>query len=205
LRCGKDVEPTLASIKKTKEGCKYCAGIFVDPVEARKLMISFGYEPVEEYKGTDKPWKSIHITCGTKVKPTYGTIKRGGGGCRNCADWGFTLNKPSYVYLISHAGFNAHKVGIANVAKQRKSDRLHKFMNHGWEVIQKWDFDNGAIVMKIEAEAFRVIRKDLGIPPFLKKGTMKYEGETETMDANLIDLKTLKRIVTKAIKKASVN
>jgi hypothetical protein len=74
-------------------------------------------------------------------------------------------------------------------------------MNHGWEVIQKWDFDNGAIVMKIEAEAFRVIRKDLGIPPFLKKGTMKYEGETETMDAKLIDLKTLKRIITKAIKK----
>ncbi len=201
LRCGKDVEPTLASVKRTKEGCKYCAGIFVDPVEAGKLMISFGYEPVEEYKGTDKPWKSIHITCGTKVKPSYGTIRRGGGGCRNCADWGFTLNKPSYVYLISHAGFNAHKVGIANVAKQRKSDRLHKFMNHGWEVIQKWDFDNGAIVMKIEAEVFRVIRKDLGIPPFLKKGTMKYEGETETMDAKLIDLKTLKRIVTKAIKK----
>jgi recombinational DNA repair protein (RecF pathway) len=199
MRCGKLVYPTMGNIRRTKEGCKYCAGVFVHPDDAKKLMISFGYEPVEPYKGTDTPWNSIHINCGSRVKPTYGTIKRGGGGCPNCADWGFAFDKPSYVYVVTNSSLNAHKVGIANVAKQKKSDRLHRLNNHGWEVVQRWDFAEGAIALKIEAEVFKVIRKDLAIPQFLEVGIMKYGGETETMDANLIDLTTLIGIVSKAV------
>ena len=165
-------------------------------------MISFGYEPLEDYQGTDKPWKCRHVICGTVGKPTYGTIKRGGGGCRNCAEWGFSYNRPSYIYLITHEEFGAHKVGIANVAKAKKSDRLHKFGNHGWSLVRKWDFPDGQLVPVIEASVFQEIRVERGIPQFLKKGTMKYEGETETMDASLIDLKALEKLIKIKIKQA---
>lgn len=202
LRCKRFVYPSYSNAKKHKEGCKHCAGTYVDPADAKNLMIKFGYRPLEKYPGTDSPWKVKHIICGTIGYPTYGTIKRGGGGCRNCADWGFSLNRPSYIYLISHDELGAHKVGIANEAKLKKSDRVHKFKNHGWKLIQKWEFPDGEIVQEIEALVFKEIREKRGIPQFLKKGTMKYEGETETMDSSLIDEKTLIKIVHAKIKEA---
>jgi hypothetical protein len=200
LRCKRIVTPSYANAKKNKEGCKYCAGTFVDPKDAKELMISFGFLPKVKYPGTDSPWKVKHVICGSICYPTYGTIKRGGGGCRNCADWGFSTDKPSYIYLITHKEFNAHKVGIANQPKLAKSDRVHKFKNHGWEVHKIWQFEDGYSVLQIEAEVFRIVREEMKIPQFLAKGQMKYEGETETMNADSITLIQLEKIVTKAIK-----
>jgi hypothetical protein len=203
LRCKRIVYPSYSNARKHKEGCKYCAGTYVDPEDAKNLMIRLGYKPLLKYPGTDTPWKVRHIVCGTIGFPTYGTIKRGGGGCRNCAEWGFSLNRPSYIYLISHSDFGAYKVGVANEAKQQKSDRVHKFTNHGWKLIKRWDFPDGELVQIIEALVFTEIRVNRGIPQFLKKGTMKYEGETETMDSSLIDQKTLIKIVQLKIKEAN--
>jgi hypothetical protein len=200
LRCKRIVTPSYANAKKHQEGCKFCAGTYVDPVEARDLMIDFGYLPKVKYPGTDVPWRVQHIKCGTICFPTYGTIKRGGGGCRNCAEWGFSTDKPSYIYLITHNEFNAHKVGIANEAKLTKSDRVHKFKNQGWEVHKIWKFSDGYSVLQIEAEVFRIVREEMKIPQFLAKGQMKYEGETETMNADSITLRQLEKLVNRVIK-----
>ncbi len=201
LKCKRIVDPTLASIRRSANGCKYCAGTYVDAEEARDFMISKGFQPLMKYIGTDSPWKCRHIICGTICEPTYGTIKRGMGGCRNCAEWGYSYDKKSYLYFIKHTQFGAYKVGIANTSKLRKSDRLHKHEIHGWEVIKVWNFDNGAIPMEIEAQFFAVIRQERGIPIFLKKGTMKYEGETETFALSAIKESEVKRILTSLIKK----
>jgi hypothetical protein len=200
LRCKRIVTPTYANARKHQEGCKYCAGTFVDPTEAKELMISLGYLPKVKYPGTDVPWKVQHIKCGTICFPTYGTIKRGGGGCRNCADWGYSYNKPSYLYLITHKDFNAHKVGIANKAKLKKSDRLHRHTNHGWEVHKIWEFEDGFLVLQIETEVLRILRSEMNLPKFLSQGQMKYQGETETVSADLITLIQLEKIITKVIK-----
>jgi len=199
LTCKRIVDPTLASIRKSANGCKYCAGTYVDAEEAREFMISKGFEPLTKYKGTDSPWKCRHIICGSICTPSYGTIKRGRGGCRNCADWGYSYDKKSYLYFIKHSGFSAYKVGIANVSNLKKSDRLHKHGNHGWEIVRVWNFDNGSIPMEIEAQFFRLIRKERGIPIFLKKGTMKYEGETETFAQSEIKESEVQKILTSLI------
>jgi hypothetical protein len=201
LKCKRIVDPTLASIRKSANGCKYCAGTYVDAEEARDFMISKGFQPLTKYIGTDSPWKCRHIICGNTCEPTYGTIKRGRGGCRNCAEWGYSYDKESYLYFIKHRQFGAYKVGIANTSKLKKSDRLHKHEIHGWEVIKVWNFDNGALPMEIEAQFFTVIRQERGIPIFLKKGTMKYEGETETFALSAIKESEVKRILTSLIKK----
>jgi DNA-directed RNA polymerase subunit M/transcription elongation factor TFIIS len=200
LRCKRIVTPTYANAKKHKEGCKYCSGTYVDPNDAKKLMVKLGYLPKEKYKGTDVPWKLQHIKCGNISYPTYGTIKRGGGGCRNCANWGYQFDKPSYIYLITHDNLYSHKVGIANKAKLNKSDRLHKFKNHGWQIHKVWEFEEGHTPIMVEAQVLKIIRKDLGIPQHLAKGTLKYEGETETISADSITLLELEKIIKKVIK-----
>ena len=204
LTCKRLVEPTLGNMRKSALGCKYCAGTYVDADEARDFMLTKGYEPLTEYKGTDAPWESKHIICGTIGTPTYGTIKRGGGGCRNCADWGYSFDKKSYLYFIKNDKFGAYKVGIANVSKLKKADRVHKHGIGGWAVIKIWNFDNGSAPMEIEAMFFKLIRQDRGIPVFLKKGDMKYEGETETFSQNAIKEKEVLRVLTSFIKKRGV-
>jgi len=201
LKCKRIVDPTLASIRKSANGCKYCAGTYVDADEATEFMISKGYQPLAKYRGTDSPWKCRHIICGTICQPAYGTIKRGRGGCRNCADWGYSYDKKSYLYFIKHTEFGAFKVGIANVSKLMKSDRLHKHEIHGWEIIKVWNFDDGVTPMEIETQFFTFIREKRGIPVFLKKGAMKYAGETETFAMSTIKESEVKRILTSLIKK----
>lgn len=198
--CKRIVDPTLASIRKSANGCKYCAGTYVDAEEAREFMISRGFEPLTKYRGTDSPWKCRHIICESICEPSYGTIKRGHGGCRNCAEWGYSYDKDSYLYFIKHSGLKAFKVGIANVSKLKKTDRLHRHGIHGWEVVNVWNFTNGNIPMEIESQFFYFIRKELGIPVFLKKGTMKYEGETETFAQSAIKESEVQRKIATLIK-----
>lgn len=200
LRCKRIVTPSYANARKHKEGCKYCGGTFVDPLEAKEFMIRLGYMPKVKYPGTDSPWKVQHIKCGTICFPTYGTIKRGGGGCRNCAEWGFSYDKPSYLYLITNDKFKAHKVGIANTAKLKKTDRVHRHKNDGWLVHKIWEFKDGIFLLQIESEVFRILRIERKLPQFLTKGQMKYQGETETVNAELITLVELEKIINKVIK-----
>ena len=199
LKCKRIVQRPLASVKRSKNGCEYCAGTIVDPEEAMALMIKSGYLPQVPYPG-DVPWSMKHISCGKLCRPIYGTIKRGGGGCRNCAKYGWDNTQESYLYLITNSELGAHKVGIANVSKMKKSDRLYKFQNHGWQTYMKWDFVTGENLLQIEAEVFRILRKEMGFPSYLAKGQMKYGGESETLDAELISLPALKRLVNRVIR-----
>lgn len=200
LRCNRIVTPSYANAKKHKEGCKHCGGTYVDPKDAEELMLKNGFKPLVKYPGTDVSWKCLHIKCGSICHPRYGTIKRGHGGCRNCAEWGFSNDKPSYLYLITHIKLNAHKIGVANQAKLKKSDRVHRHQKDGWEVHRIWQFEDGASVLQIEGEVIKMLRKELKLPQYLYKGQMKYQGETETVDSDLISLLELEIIINKVIK-----
>jgi len=164
-------------------------------------MISKGYKPQVPYTTGHTNWESIHIPCGNIVSPQYAQIQQGFGGCRHCADYGFQYDKKSYLYLITNPSLNAHKVGIANVAKRTKGDRLRRMQNDGWVVFKVWDFDEGKIVLNIETEIFKILRIDMKIPQYLSAGEMKHEGETETVDAELITLLQLEKIINKVIRR----
>jgi len=199
LKCKRIVRRPLASVKRSKNGCEYCAGTMVDPDEATQFMIEKGYKPEVPYPGTDTPWKVTHIACGTPCKPTYGTIRRTGNGCRKCANYGWDNSRESYIYLITHKDLGAHKIGIANTSKVLKIDRLHRHQTQGWEAYKKWEFSTGQGVLEVEAEVFRILRIERKIPVFLSKEQMKYGGWTETVDADLISLPEISTIISKAI------
>jgi hypothetical protein len=72
-------------------------------------------------------------------------------------------------------------------------------------IYRKWSFDLGADASSVEKEVFRILRKEHGIKPFLDKKKMPITGgHTETVDAELITLAELEKIVNKVIKELKV-
>jgi hypothetical protein len=188
-------------------GCSVCAGnLPLDKSKAFSFFLECGFEPLEEFKNVNVPWKSRCLKCNNVVNPTYGNVSKG-KGCRYCAPLGINLNIASYLYLITNSELNSHKVGIGNVRpKLRMSeDRLGKFRKQGWETYKVWNFDTGGEAWKIESAVFRVVRKDLGLPVHLSKEQMpKTEGQTETMSADSISLLELEKIIKKAIRSSKI-
>jgi hypothetical protein len=83
-KCGKEVTPTLASVRRGAGGCVYCAGMVVTPEDAIALFVSNGLTPLEPYKGAGNKWKAIHVACGREVQPTYSNVRSGHSGCKYC-------------------------------------------------------------------------------------------------------------------------
>jgi hypothetical protein len=206
IPCGRIIYPSWNSIRIRAVGCKYCSRTYVDPKNAMKFMVSKGYSPQVPYpNNVHINWECIHIPCGNIVSPQYAQIQQGLGGCRHCAEWGFQYDKPSYLYLITHKKLKAHKVGIGNIARKQKADRLHRLKIEGWELVKKWDFDEGEKVLKIEQKIFKVLRNDLKLSIFLSKNQIRNKGYSETISANSISLLELKKIINKVIKGYSNN
>jgi len=202
LKCGHIFMTEGLRIGRQKYACAKCSGNYVDPKEAEKFMISRGYKPLIAFPGSHKSWESIHVLCGNIVTPEYSSINSGNGGCKYCAEYGFQYSKPAYLYLITNEALNAHKIGIANPAKVKKSDRLHRYRHHGWTVIKIWDFPNGKIAEDIENELLLHLRVNLGIPPFLSISEMGgQKGHTETVSAESISLLELEKYICAAIER----
>jgi recombinational DNA repair protein (RecF pathway) len=102
LKCGRIVSPTYNSIQRGQGGCIFCAGLAVDPKDAKKLFISKGLKPIEPYPGQNKlPWKSIHLQCGREVSPSYNLIQQNYSiGCHFCSDQ-FVDPDEAYQFFLS--------------------------------------------------------------------------------------------------------
>jgi len=102
IKCGRTVSPTYNAIQRGQGGCSYCAGVKVDPREARQLFLSKNLKPLVPYPGGNKiPWKSIHTLCGNEVSPTFNVISRGDSmGCHFCSDQ-FVDPLEAYQFFLS--------------------------------------------------------------------------------------------------------
>jgi len=205
LKCGKIVFPTFGSVQyNNKVGCKYCAGNSMDEVDAIAIMLASDLEPLEPYKKSHAKWKSKCLKCGKVVYPRLNGVNQGQGGCIYCFPAGINQEIPSYLYLITHKEFNAHKVGIGNHKKKIGDDRLRKFIRTGWEVFNVWEFETGEEALKVEQKVFQILRKEMGLPQYLAAGQLPVTlGESETVDADEITLPELKRLINKTIKSFS--
>ena len=87
MNCGKIVSPTYNIIQSGESGgCKNCqVRPTVDPNEAFQFYLSKELQPLVPYPGANKPWKSLHLVCGSEIQPRYGHIKSGRTGCPVCA------------------------------------------------------------------------------------------------------------------------
>ena len=104
LPCGKEVSPSYGGIRSGQGPCIYCAGLFVDKSEAKKLFIKNKLKPLIEFPGASAPWPSIHQPCGKRVSPTYGYIRTGGTGCIYCAGTA-PISEKAAIKLFKSRGF----------------------------------------------------------------------------------------------------
>lgn len=89
--CGRVVSPRLGNIAAGQGPCRECGqeasheALRKDHAEAAVVMRAAGLEPLELFPGVDHPWRCRHEPCGAEVSPTFTNIKRGQGGCVECA------------------------------------------------------------------------------------------------------------------------
>lgn len=187
--CGKRSAPSLSNVTGRGDGCPWCSGHTVDPVEAGVFMLSAGLEPLAAYPGRHAPWLCRCQRCLRTVSPSYGNVRKG-KGCRWCAKGGFTAADAAVVYLISHPTHHAAKVGITNSSDTRLSEHRRQ----GWQVLASVPMP-GELAVAIEKDILRWWRSDLGLPPFLSAQEMPQRGWTETVDLDAVDiLATIERI-----------
>lgn len=204
IPCGRVVSPTFGAVRSGQGGCFTCGKEQgstkrkIPQKDAIAIMLKSRLKPLEPYVNNNTPWKCKCLNCGAIVTPMLHTVREG-GLCIVCRPFGLNMTAPAYLYIISHAEFNSHKVGLGTVKKT--DDRLTKFTKRGWIKYKTFHFKTGEEALKVEKAVFKVIRKDLKLPIYLTKEQMlATEGHTETVDADEITLLQLEKIIKKVIK-----
>lgn len=182
LTCNRSVSPSYRSVRGG-HGCRYCNDTAISPESAIAAMRAVGLEPMEPYPGSNRLWACRCGKCGRSVKPRYSTVAQGMGGCRWCRNSGFKVDDTAVVYLISHAGFGALKIGITGT----DDIRLAHHRKHGWEVVTVVTMP-GHLAIVAERAILAEWRTGLGLPPYLSKKEMARGGWTETVDADAVDV-----------------
>ena len=181
--CGRTCTPMLSNVLRGQGPCKRC-GVVARAASkrhpeaaARAVMVEAGLEPLEEYPGSNHPWKCRCVTCDREVKPRYLSVVRG-GGCAHCAKYGFDPTASALIYLIENEDLEAVKVGIAGT--DRVYDRVQIHAAHGWSLIGKWETSSGYMAMSVEDVILKFWRDDLELPIAADPNEMPQGGWTET-------------------------
>jgi hypothetical protein len=105
------------------------------------------------------------------------------------------------LYLILNPSLRSYKIGIANPAKIKKSDRLHRYQYHGWVVLKVWDFPTGKEAEEVENRILRTLRIEKKIPPYLTISDMGGQGgHTETLAEDAISELKLIKLINRCVK-----
>jgi len=80
------------------------------PEEAEKFMVEHGWRPIDLYPGTNFPWKSIHIPCGSEGAPRMCHIQAGRVACKNCG-----------------------RIRTADARRHTDESTINIMLNAGWE------------------------------------------------------------------------
>jgi recombinational DNA repair protein (RecF pathway) len=85
-KCKRETFPRFHGVKSRGDGCKYCSGNIILPVDALKDMDEKGLIPLVEFPGASKPWKSQCKKCGAQNSPRLADLRMGHSGCKQCGN-----------------------------------------------------------------------------------------------------------------------
>lgn len=131
-------------------------------------------KPEQVLYGThEKFWWVCDLGHSWQTSPTTRTRTN----CPRCANSGFDQSQPGIFYLIENKMYLSRKVGIANT----KSDRIETWKKNGWRILLTHESDNGLLILNLETEILRWLRKDLKLPQHLGQAEMgRFGGGSET-------------------------
>jgi len=190
LICGKISSPRYGDVRIGNR-CGYCSKVRIDEEDAIRIMLDANLKPLEPFKTANTNWKCLCLICGNTVTPRYGTIQSGHGGCGYCATYGFNLEQPAFIYLITNTELGAHKIGITNLYDAKENSRMMKHRRTGWVTFKTLEFSIGKSAVQVERDVIDWLRNERGLQQYLTSEQMPQGGQTETFDASEIDLPTI--------------
>jgi hypothetical protein len=175
-RVGHDYTAAVVQRASLKSGCPICAnqkaltGYNDLASQWPSLLVEWDYfknaptnpQDVVARSDTKRWWICSE---GHSWKTAPGVRIAVGTGCPTCANRGYSQATSGYFYFIRNSALGSRKVGVAN----QKSTRLETWKSLGWDVIYRFDSDDGALVLSLETNILRWIRKELGYPPHLSQ------------------------------------
>ena len=185
---GHDYAAAVVQRASLKSGCPICAnqkalaGYNDLASQWPSLLVEWDYNknaPINPQDVVARSDKKRWWICseGHSWKTAPGVRIAVGTGCPTCAKRGYSQASSGSFYFIRNSALGARKVGVAN----QKSTRLESWISLGWEVIYRFDSDDGGLVLTLETNILRWIRKDLGYPPHLSQFEVgKLGGWSET-------------------------
>ncbi|MFF3679870.1 GIY-YIG nuclease family protein [Streptomyces sp. NPDC002120] len=191
--CGTITSPTFGSILAGQSGCRRCADLRAgaarreDPERAAASMREAGLEPLEPYTGAMRPWRCRCTTCGRASTPTLAKI-RSGRRCKYCARHGFDRAAPARVYVLTHAGHLAVKIGVAGASQ--RNERIAQHGRYGWTLFYEHHLPTGDDALTVEQAILHRLRT-AGHKPFLTAAELP-NGWTETFNAQHISATNLR-------------
>jgi hypothetical protein len=190
MDCDTIGSPRLNGIQGGQGGCIPCGQAkAAAAARARRLdedaaaaeLTTAGLTPLVPYPGADRRWRCRCDGCRREVTPTLMSVRRG-GACRYCATHGLDLTAPTLLYVISHPGWGALKVGIG--ACTGYNSRLVQHERAGWQRAYSRVFPTGWAARDVEQAVLDRLRA-AQLAPYLPAATMP-NGWTETCDATRI-------------------
>jgi len=112
-------------------------------------------------------------------------------GCPRCAEYGFNVGQPAFVYLMKKPDGIA-KVGISNTGAIKVRLKTHGQL--GYERVGEWYFDVGEDALLVEQEVLRQWREDDDLLPAAPLGEAGYTETIHTDDVPLAEI--IRRIET---------
>jgi Zn finger protein HypA/HybF involved in hydrogenase expression len=173
------------------QGCPYCSNTRVLP--GFNDLATTHAELIEEWDWGKNTISPSSITAGTNRKLWWkcasghswaatGNKRVNERGCPSCSAGGFDSTEAATLYWLYNANLSAMKVGITG----QKKARLGNLVSAGWNLVFKWDSDQGARVRFVETHFFRWVRRELQIPRYLDQQDMgRLGGASETFSAEL--------------------
>jgi hypothetical protein len=172
------VAPRYDNVTGRKGGCRLCKRYGPgDPEEAVADMRAAGFRTLEPFKNVSSGWLSLCERCEKVSTPKLNNVRTRGQCCQHCARYGLDPGRPAHLYVLSHSGHGAVKVGITGL--RTREDRIARFQSRGWALFDQLSFTTGADAYRVEQGVIRQLREE-GHTPFLSDAQMPTGGWTET-------------------------
>ncbi len=194
-RCAEGHEWEAVVFNRSRgSGCPTCAGQQVlagynDLATLRPdlaaEMVSGDPTTVTVSSGQHFRWRCVE---GHEWQATVATRTRG-SGCPTCADYGFSVGKPAWLYLMGHDGWGLRQIGITNVPKTRRSQHERA----GWVLLDLEGPMPGEEARAMEQSLLRSLRTR-GIARADEKTTGKFSGFTESWRTADLDVTSLDQL-----------
>jgi len=124
--CGNEVAPTLGNIRRGHR-CKFCDGRTLPLSDSvlNDLLMQHELVALEPYRGSLKPWKCKHLSCGKVIRVRIAGLRhQGRGPCDKCGRSSGTGKKRHTESLVREAIHASKMTPIEPLIYVRRSSRL---------------------------------------------------------------------------------